>query len=172
MSTTMLTAKDFSILEIMLERCLGQADPLRPILQDKLSAATVLFQDDIPAGIVTLNSRVRYRVDEHSAETRIVSQGDMRGMVGALLPITQPRGLALLGMAEGQHYTLARNGRSETISVLEVVYQPEAARRERMRLAGIKRPQLRLVHSADASPASAPAHVAPFGFDDPGPSAA
>lgn len=172
MSTTMLTAKDFSILEIMLERCLGQADPLRPILQDKLSAATVVFQDEIPASIVTLNSRARYRVDARPAETRIVSQGEMRGMVGALLPITHPRGLALLGLAEGQQYTLARNGESETISVLEVVYQPEAARREKMRLSGLRRPQLRLVHSADTPLAAAPAHIAPFGFDDPGPSAA
>lgn len=172
MSTTLLTTKDFSILETMLERCLGQADPLRPILQAKLSATTVVLRDDVPADVVTLNSRVRYRIDDHPAETRIVSQSEMPGMVGALLPISHPRGLALLGLAEGQRFTIARDGQDETISVLEVVYQPEAARRERLALSSVRRPHLQLVHSAEAPSARGAERFTPSGFDDPGPSAA
>lgn len=174
MSTTLLTAKDFSVLETMLERCLGQQDALRPILEAKLSSATVVFQDDVPPGVVTLNSRVRYRVDERPAETRIVSHGAMRGMVGSLLPVTHPRGLALLGLAEGGAFSIIRDERTETISVLEVVYQPEAARREKARLAGIRRPHLQLVHSVDrpAETAFARQTMTPASPDDPGPSAA
>lgn len=36
------------------------------------------------------------------SETQIGAHGEMRGLVGILLPITNPRGLARLGLAEGQ----------------------------------------------------------------------
>lgn len=169
----MLTTKDFTILEVMLDRCHGLDDPLRPILQAKLSASQVVFRDDIPADVVTLSSRVRYRIDDGPAETRIISHDEMRGLVGSVLSITNPRGLALLGLAEGQSFTVGEGGDRVTMHVVEVVYQPEAARRDKARLSGLSLPKLRLVHSVDATAGNRlHQQPSPPDFDDPGPSAA
>ena len=98
-----LTTKDFTILEAMLERQNGRDDPVVPILKRKLSSASVVFRETVHPDVVTLNSRVAFRVDDGPSITRIVVQGEPRGMVGMTLPITVPRGLTLLGMAKGRY---------------------------------------------------------------------
>jgi regulator of nucleoside diphosphate kinase len=172
----LLTTKDYTILEVMLERCLGVDDPMRPILQEKLKGAVVVFADDIPPVVVTLNSRVAYRVNDGAAETRIVAHDEIRGLVGRVISITVLRGLALLGLAEGQSFHIrGHDGAGETVTVQEVAYQPEAARREAERMNRTAPfPGLRLVHSSDdaraAARKAATRHVSIP--DDPGPSAA
>ncbi|MER8955834.1 nucleoside-diphosphate kinase [Mesorhizobium sp. M0833] len=132
-----LTTKDNTILEVMQERRPARGDAFSTILQRKISSAVVMFREDIPATVVTLSTRVAYRVNDGPAETRIVAHDEMRGLVGMLLPITNPRGLALLGLAEGQSMSISTtDGGVETLTVHEVVYQPEAATRERLKLAG------------------------------------
>ncbi|MBZ9898397.1 nucleoside-diphosphate kinase [Mesorhizobium sp. BR1-1-6] len=134
-----LTTKDFTILEVMQERH-PRGDALSVVLQRKISSAIVMFREDIPPTVVTLSTRVTYRVNDGPAETRIVAHDEMRGLVGMLLPITNPRGLALLGLAEGQSMSIpTAQGGHETLTVHEVVYQPEAARRERLELRGMQR---------------------------------
>lgn len=172
----LLTTKDYTILEVMLERCLGLDDPLRPILQEKLKSAVVVFADDIPPAVVTLNSRVAYSVNGGAAETRIVAHDDVRGLVGRVISITVPRGLALLGLAEGQSFRIrGRDGAGETVTVEEVAYQPEAVRREAETMnRTAPSPGLRLVHSSDGAPAAARKTATRYipTPDDPGPSAA
>lgn len=175
-----LTTKDYTVLEVMLDRRLGRDDPLVPILQRKLSTAIVTFREDIPANIVTLSSRVTYRVNDAPAETRIVAHDEMRGLVGSVLSITNPRGLALLGLAEGERMTFARaDGREETVSVENVVYQPEASLRERAKLGQAGQaplqPALGAVHGSGnilVRAAKTMFMTDSSGFDDPGPSAA
>ncbi|MDX8502993.1 nucleoside-diphosphate kinase [Mesorhizobium sp. VK4C] len=179
-----LTTKDYTILEVIRERRPILDETFSTILQRKISRAVVMFREDIPANVVTLSSRVAYRVNDSPAETRIVAHDRMRGLVGMLLPITNPRGLALLGLAEGQSISIpTADGRLETLTVHEVVYQPEAARRERLKLAGVAAPGsfrpggpgLRLVRRSDEPHDEAQNNVAAafdVGFDDPGPSAA
>ncbi len=177
-SPCLLTTKDHTVLEVMLERCLGLDDPLRPILQEKLRKAVVVFADDVLPTVVTLNSRVAYRVNGGAAETRIVAHDEIRGLVGRVISITVPRGLALLGLAEGQSLHIrGRDGADEIVTVQEVAYQPEAAKRqaEKMnRTAMPPFPALRLVHSADDAPAAARKTPSQYvaSPDDPGPSAA
>ena len=178
-----LTTKDYTILEVMLERCLGRDDPMAALLREKLSKAVVTFREDIPSDVVTLSSRVRFRVNEAPAETRIVSHDEMRGLVGSVVSITNPRGLALLGLAEGQSMTIGRaDGTTETLAVEAVVYQPEAAKREATMLGRgsesskpAPSPLLRIVHRCGGTPAAPPRAVTGrdwTGFDDPGPWAA
>ena len=141
-----------------------------------------MFRDDIPPTVVTLSSRVVYRVNDGPAETRIVAHGEMRGLIGMLLPITNPRGLALLGLAEGQSIAIPKaDGSFETLTVQEVVYQPEAARRERIKLAWWGRPKLRadrffglstVPMGCGTNRQSKSGASVDTGFDDPGPSAA
>ena len=179
--TYQLTTKDYTILEVMRERYQGRDATMSAILQRKISRAAVTFREDVPPDVVTLSSRVAYRVNDGPPETRIVAHDEMRGLVGMLLPITNPRGLALLGLAEGQSMTIPNpDGKLDTLTVQEVVYQPEAARRDRLRLAQGNEPRpggpvLRVVHRSDGLPEKSATKVmaaVESGFDDPGPSAA
>ena len=182
--TCRLTSKDFSILEVMLERRIASGDAILPLLRCKVANASVALIDAIEPNVVTLNSRVMFRINGGQAETRTLVQSDVRDMVGVGLPITTMRGLALLGLAEGQSALIERStGETELILLEKVLYQPEAARRQfapKRHMATTTtpsgRPALRLVHSA-------PANVTPLGErseirqrgpynDDPGPSAA
>ena len=175
--TCILTTKDFTILEVMRDRCLGRDDPLAPLIKRKIDSAVVMFRDDIPENVATLSSRVSFRVDGRDSDTRVLSHDRMRAPVGLFLPITTPRGLALLGLAEGQEFRLVNyEGVEERIVLEKIHYQPEAARREKEAMGRAsptarRGPVLRLVHSA-APDRPALATVGSDGFDDPGPSAA
>ena len=104
--TCFLTTKDFTILEVMRDRCLGPDDPVAPILKRKIESATVMFWDDIPVNVATLNSRVTFSVDGREPDRRTISHDRMTSPIGMFLPITTARGLALLGLSEGQEFTV------------------------------------------------------------------
>ena len=176
-ATCFLTTKDFTILEVMRDRCLGRDDPLAPILKKKIETATVVFRDDVPADVATLSSRVTYSVNGRDPDTRVLSHDRMNAPVGLFLPITTARGLALLGLSEGDQFVITNDeGEEERVLLHEVLYQPEAARREKEALerptaSGRRKPALQVIRGALFDQ---PRHaaVAPDGFDDPGPSAA
>ncbi len=69
-----LTTKDLSVLEVMLDRCSSRDGPLAALIQRKLDAALVVFRDDIPPQVVTLNSRVAYRVDNGIRKGHLIVQ--------------------------------------------------------------------------------------------------
>ncbi|PLP60127.1 nucleoside-diphosphate kinase [Mesorhizobium loti] len=169
-----LTTKDFAILETMLEHRRALDDPLAPLLEKKLANASVVLIDSIDADVVTINSRVTFRIGANPAETRTVIQNEVRGVVGASLPVTTPWGLSLLGMAEGESGLCERGGGTETIRVVKVLFQPEAARRAS--IARQVRPALRLVYSANSivPPLGAVEKIRQTGADDDpgGPTAA
>lgn len=168
----LLTTKDFTILEVMLARRIPADATMAPLIRRKLDAAVVVFREDIPVNVVTLNSRVAYRIGDGEAETRIISHDELRGLVGFTLPITHPRGLALLGLQEGQSITIpVKGGGAETLSVERILFQPEAAGRKmtESRRAGRR---LRLVYDADALPVLGSSTEFADGPDDPGPAAA
>ncbi|WP_295814955.1 nucleoside-diphosphate kinase [uncultured Nitratireductor sp.] len=166
-----LTTKDFTILEFLQERRHRLSDAYAALLRAKLNDATVIFRDDVPANVVTLNSRVQFRIGDEPPQTRIISHDALQGFVGLTLPITTLRGLALLGRAAGETLLLPRDGVAppERLLLEEVLYQPEA---ERGKMYATKRPALRLVHNTDMSAASQPDALSFGEDDDPGPSAA
>lgn len=173
-----LTTKDLTILEVMLDRCLGRDDPMAPILRRKINAAQIVFRDDVPADVATLSSRVVFSVDGRDPDTRIISPDRMTSPIGLFLPITTFRGLALLGLAEGQEFSLpGQDGELETVRLEKVLYQPEAARREkevfdRTSVAPPSKPVLRLIRGARYGQPEFKA-VEPAGPHEPdGPSAA
>ena len=175
--TCILTTKDFTILEVMRDRCIDQAGPLAMILKRKIESATVIFRSDVPEDVATLSSRVTFSVDGRDPDTRVISHDRMSPLVGLFLPITSLRGLALLGLAEGEHFIFTNgDGEKETILMDKVHYQPEAARRAREameRLSGrsVSKPFLRLIRGTlhDQPSLVAASHD---GNDDPGPSVA
>lgn len=172
-----LTTKDFTILEAMRDNPLGRHDLLAPLIRHKIGKAIVVFREDLPNGIASINSRVTFRVNGGERDTRVLSTGQIAAPVGMFMPITTMRGLALLGVAEGQDIVLANaDGIEERILLEKVEYQPEASLRERRALgqqtvsAGQK-PLLRIVPGG-ADQMRRPVSVGAHGFDDPGPSAA
>ena len=172
--TCILTNKDFTLLEHMRERCRGTDDPIGFILKRQIDSAVVMFHSDVPANVVTLNSRVTFSVDGRDSDTRVISPDRSASPVGMALPITTPRGLALLGLTEGQEFVLDDQMGGQIRIVLEKIhYQPEAAKREKEALEGRsnRRPALRLIRGSldDQSWSANGKHG---GFDDPGPSVA
>ncbi len=138
-----LTTKDLTILEVMLERRFDPDDELAPLLRRKIAAARIVLRDDAPANLATLNSRVSFSVDEGDTEVRIISHDPMHAARGLFLPVSSRRGLALLGLSEGDAIGLPRaDGEVETIRLIKVLYQPEASRRER---AAAVNPALRVI---------------------------
>jgi regulator of nucleoside diphosphate kinase len=95
-------------------------------LQRKLARARVVPAGQVPADVVTMNSRVRY-CDESDGMRRHVKlvhpqHADGRGLLSVLAPL----GTALLGLSAGQEIEVDfPGGGRRRIRVEEVVSQPE-----------------------------------------------
>lgn len=97
-------------------------------LEDELETCKVVDPKDMPANVVTLNSRVRY-LDLDSNQQRVVtlvfpSNADLSD---GRISVTTPIGAALLGYAEGDIVTWQVFSGRKTVRIEEVLYQPEAA---------------------------------------------
>lgn len=182
MHRCILTTKDFTLLEVMLERRMNRDDAFLRLLRRKLSAATVVFQDDLDCRVATINSRVDFAVDGTPAGHRILVHGGEQAYPGLSLPVTTLRGLALLGLTAGETIAVERSdSRTEAISLESVSYQPEAGRKDRLLRRRQAEPDGRsnqayrvLAFPLRGKPAPVPLQHGPVDpdDDDPGPRAA
>lgn len=126
-----LTRLDVQRLERLIESLdeKTQDSPGVLALQDELDRAEqVVGHEEVPAGVVTMNSRVHCR-DEVSGKDyhlTLVYPKDAggEGTVSILAPI----GSALLGLSVGEQIDWpAPGGKTLKLKLLEVEYQPEAA---------------------------------------------
>lgn len=125
-----VTAKDFTILGNMIRRTPPYDDRLLRLLRRKLSMASVVLSEDIAPDVATVNSRVEYRIDGGRTEACVLVHDEGNASLGLALPISTLRGLALLGLSAGDSVPIERpDGRIETVSLENVAYQPEDARR-------------------------------------------
>jgi len=124
-----LTTKDQLILEAMVQRRdVASGDHLQ-LLRRKLGSARIVLSADVPPTVATMSSRVLYSIDGREAAARIISFDHAYMPAGLILPVTGLRGLALLGLGEGQAIDIpAANGGRERIVLIRVLYQPEATR--------------------------------------------
>ncbi|MEG5264978.1 nucleoside diphosphate kinase regulator [Pseudomonas sp. JDS28PS106] len=115
-----------------LERLIDSQDESSPgvkALQAELDRADqVVGLDEVPAGLVTMNSRVHCREESSGKDyhLKLVYPQDagVEGTVSVLAPI----GSALLGLQVGQHIDWpAPGGKTLKLTLLAVEYQPEAA---------------------------------------------
>lgn len=161
------TSKDHATLTRMMSQCPRTITPFVSLLRQKLAQAHVVPSADIPADVVTMNSRVTFQVDDHAPDTRVVIPDDADSLVGLTLPITTTTGMALLGMSEKQSMQIDGAGRqSRTLTVIEVAYQPEAKGVVRLDAwqgpalgRHLGRPYLQLVHSSDEETESNLVHL-------------
>jgi hypothetical protein len=100
-------------------------------IREKLSAATVVSRDNVDPWVVTINSRVLFRVNDEPIQSRVLIHDDRRRVDGLTIPINVPLGLALLGLSHGQE-SIFRGPRNATekLQITEVSYQPEAIERQ------------------------------------------
>lgn len=124
-----MTVKDFQICSGMLESLKDTGSSLVSLLREKIETTSVVADEQMDPRVVTLNSRVEFAVNNGAAETRIVVQSEFRyGLVGLTLPVTTSRGLALLGLRQGEGCSFEEHGHTRNVFVRRVLYQPEAHR--------------------------------------------
>lgn len=120
---------DAERLDQLLEQPQYAKAPVADALNAELDRAQMCSPDKIPADVVTMNSKVKFR-DLSSAEIRIRTLVYPANLTDSeqQLSVMAPVGAALLGLRAGStiHWSLP-NGNQTNLEVIEVLYQPEAA---------------------------------------------
>lgn len=97
-------------------------------LEIELDRAKVISDDQVPADLVTMNSKVRFLNIQDNKEmvVTIVYPSDANfadGKVSVLASL----GSALIGLKAGQEINwIFPDSKTKTLKILEVIYQPEA----------------------------------------------
>lgn len=122
-----ITRADLQRLEAMLNR-LEDFSVTAEALEQELTRAQVVGLDEVPAGVVTMNSRVHCREEASGKDYHLTlvfpEEAGAEGAVSVLAPV----GCALLGLSVGQHIDWpAPGGKTLKLTLLAVEYQPEAA---------------------------------------------
>lgn len=129
--TVFITNYDYKRLELLLDAMNSVPQNRRDdlsCLEAELESCKVVAPDEIPANVVTLNSRVKY-LDLDSKQERIVtlvfpSNADLSA---GKISVTTPFGAAILGYAEGDVVAWKAFSGKKTLRIEEILYQPEAA---------------------------------------------
>lgn len=161
-----LTPRDFAILETLLAEHVEINDRLATAIRRKQEQCKVHYDGNLPKDVVTLGSRLSFKIDDHpQVERRLVEPQHYVPGQGCQ-SIATMRGIAMLGLSVGARVGVDLGSRVETLEILDLLYQPqsEAAARQ--------------VSSPQALPAWWPEPVIskpttkPVFDDDPGPAAA
>lgn len=126
-----LTSRDFAILENMLETVPAREDTLSLAIRGKLSAARIVLSEDLPPDVVSVGTRLRFSVDHRPYSERTLVTPDRYLPDGMTQSLATARGIAMLGLAEGTSVEVPYLDRVETLTVVAILFQPEATRRAR-----------------------------------------
>ena len=124
-----LSSLDVDRIEALLAAIPSSVFPGKVDLQAELDRADVVPPEEMPADVVTMNSTVRFSIEETHQEfcLTLVYPRDMVGSADRL-SIFAPVGSALLGLAIGDELAWpGPGGKAMTVRVKEIVYQPESA---------------------------------------------
>jgi regulator of nucleoside diphosphate kinase len=124
-----MTDFDLRRLEAMFERIRNQVCPpsTLSVLEREVAQAVVVKPEEVPAGVVTMNSEVEV-VDLHTQERRSLRLvfPTMAGTEAGRISVLAPLGTALLGSREGTSVAWHTPRGRRQLQVARVVYQPEA----------------------------------------------
>lgn len=125
-----LTETDLERLQRLVEQHSGGHNAgLAEMLEQELDRAQVTSPQDVPPGVVTMNSVVVYEDEETGAHRKVTLcyPWDARSDAGRI-SVLAPIGSALIGLSVGQSIAWPLpGGRTKTLRVISVPYQPEAA---------------------------------------------
>lgn len=118
-----------------LERLLDSLPPIPELeaLRHELERAEVVEPEFMPPDVISMNSTARFRDENSGKEFELtLSYPDDTHLTHGTVSVLAPIGSALLGLSVGQaiEWPLP-SGQKTIIRVLEVTYQPEAARKSR-----------------------------------------
>jgi regulator of nucleoside diphosphate kinase len=125
-----LTAQDVARLQRVVQQyASGKNAAACAALEAELDRAEVVEPAEVPADVVTMNSRLRFRYEGSGEEREVTlvypfAANLDEGRVSVLAPI----GAALLGLSVGQAIEWPMpDGSAERLRVVGIPYQPEAA---------------------------------------------
>jgi len=127
--TIYVTTHDYERLSILADTYKARGrGVLVDFLVEELERAELVPATELGRKVVTMNARARI-LDHDTGESRTVTlvypgeEDSMRGKVSVLTPL----GSALLGLPEGARMEWRTlDGRTKSVSVLEIEYQPES----------------------------------------------
>lgn len=122
-----LSEQDAERLERLLESLPDSAFPGKAQLEAELSRADIVDAHQMPPNVVTMNSKVRFKVQSSAEEftLTLVYPKDVDGS-GGTISILAPVGSALLGLAEGDEIEWPKpGGGTLRVRIEEILYQPE-----------------------------------------------
>lgn len=129
----LLSNQDLERLERLLDTVSPEHAPGLDALRRELDRAEVVEPDALPSDVITMNSTARF-VEVASGrefELTLVYPDDSH-MTHGTVSVLAPVGSALLGLSVGQSIEWPLpGGRKMILRVLEVLYQPEATRKQR-----------------------------------------
>ena len=124
-----VSSLDMERLEALIDSLpAAQADNCAALLEE-LARAELVEPEDMPPDVVSMNSRVRFLLDDAAEpmEMTLAYPKDVHGEADKLSVLT-PIGNALLGLKTGDSIAWTRpDGTACQVRVVEVVYQPERA---------------------------------------------
>lgn len=122
-----LSSQDLERLETLLYALGNNLSPDKAALLEELGRADVLEPQEIPPTVVTMNSTVRFTV-ENKEEFRLtlVYPKDVDGQPDRI-SVLAPVGSALLGLSVGDSMAWPMPGGVVKVTIEELLYQPERA---------------------------------------------
>jgi regulator of nucleoside diphosphate kinase len=126
-----ITEFDLQRLKRLLQQTDGFNNPDKKYLKDlerELDRATVVDPAAVPASVVTMNSKVRFKDLESGDETVYTIVFPEESNVGqGKISVVAPIGTALLGYKVGDTVEWKVPAGYRRLQIKEVIYQPEAA---------------------------------------------
>lgn len=120
-----ISSMDLHRLEQLLDDMPNNAFPGMAELESELARAVLAEPAEMPADVVTMNSKVRLSVDGHEYTKILVYPAKLTDS-DEQISVMAPVGSALLGMQEGKGIEWPRpGGGTMHVRVEQVVYQPE-----------------------------------------------
>lgn len=121
-----LRARDAVALQRLLHAGQRIGEAACRALRAKLDHACVTPPEALPAEAACLGSRVTFSVNDGAAQARVLVLPQDHSPAGWTLPVTAPRGLALLGEGAGAVVTVQGARAAETLRLLAVGQQRDA----------------------------------------------
>lgn len=122
-----VSSLDLERLERILESESYRRLPGIEALRRELDRATIVEPTEVPPGVVTMNSTVRFVDDSTGSTYELTLVYPEAGGPSNTVSVLAPVGSALLGLSVGQSISWqVPGGRRLQLRILEVVYQPEA----------------------------------------------
>lgn len=124
-----VTSQDMDRLEALLASLPADAFPGKETLQAELERAEVVESAKIPPSVVTMNSIVRFTIEDSGKDFRLklVYPKDINGNTDRI-SVLAPVGSALLGLSIGDELEWPGPGEGMIkVRVVDVIYQPERA---------------------------------------------